>query len=257
MVGQIPQPEPIAAVGVGAVVLSAVYWIFGFLRMGTAGLTAQAAGARNSAEVAAMLTRSLMIGLAGGVVLIVLQSLIFWGAFQLSPASAEVEGLARQYMQIRIWSAPAAIAVFGINGWLIAQERTRAILTLQLWMNGLNVSFDLLFVLGLGWGVGGVATATFIAEWGGLAMGLSAAIGEEITFAGGEVEQMNFPDYPALRMPDMPQVSVRILENQERLNGVGEVAVPPAAPALANALFDLTGERVRSLPLNKRFTFWA
>lgn len=172
VVGQIPQAEPIAAVGVGAVVLTAVYWIFGFLRMGTAGLTAQAAGAKDNAEVAALLTRSLMIGLGGGLALILLQALIFRGAFAISPASPEVEAMAREYMQIRIWSAPAAIAVFGINGWLIAQERTRAVLTLQLWMNGLNVSFDLLFVLGLGWGVGGVAFATFIAEWGGLAMGL-------------------------------------------------------------------------------------
>lgn len=92
---------------------------------------------------------------------------------------------------------------------------------------------------------------------GGLAMGLSAAIGEEITFEQGRVTQMNFPDYPPLRMPDMPQVSVRILENQPRLHGVGEVAVPPAAPALANALYDLTGTRHRSLPLNKEVSFWA
>jgi MATE family multidrug resistance protein len=75
-------------------------------------------------------------------------------------------------MQIRIWSAPAAIAVFGITGWLIAQERTRAVLVLQVWMNGVNVALNLWFVLGLGWGVNGVAFATFLAEWSGLAMGL-------------------------------------------------------------------------------------
>ena len=172
VVGQIPAPEPIAAVGIGAVFLTAIYWIFGFLRMGTAGLTAQAVGQGDAAEVSALLTRSLMIGLAGGLALILLQPLIFLGAFALSPASAEVEGLARDYMQIRIWSAPAAIAVYGINGWLIAQERTRAVFLLQLWMNGLNVVLDLVFVLGLGWGVSGVAFATFLAEWSGLAMGL-------------------------------------------------------------------------------------
>ncbi len=172
VVGQIPEATPIAAVGVGAVVISAVYWIFGFLRMGTAGLTAQARGEGNTAEVAALLTRSLMIGLAGGLALIVLQALIWRGAFAVSPAGPEVEDLARSYMQIRIWSAPAAIAIFGINGWLIAQERTRDVLILQVWMNGVNVALDLWFVLGLGWGVGGVAFATFLAEWSGLAMGL-------------------------------------------------------------------------------------
>ncbi|APX24257.1 MAG: MATE family efflux transporter [Rhodobacteraceae bacterium] len=172
VVGQIPQPEPIAAVGVGAIVISAVYWIFGFLRMGTVGLAAQAAGAGDRDEVAALLSRALLIGLAGGALLILLQPLIFAGAFAVSPASPEVEALAREYMRIRIWSAPAAIAIYGITGWLIAQERTRSVFALQLWMNGINVCLDLVFVLGLDRGVGGVATATFLAEYAGLAMGL-------------------------------------------------------------------------------------
>lgn len=172
VVGQIPEPEPIAAVGVGAIILSSIYWVFGFLRMGTTGLTSQAAGQGNDAEVAALLTRSLMIGLAGGLAFILLQPLIYRAAFALSPASDEVETLARSYMQIRIWSAPAAIAVYGITGWLIAQERGRAVLMLQLWMNGVNIGLDFLFVLGFGWGVEGVALATFLAEWSGFAMGL-------------------------------------------------------------------------------------
>jgi MATE family multidrug resistance protein len=172
VVGQMGSAAPIGAVGIGAVVLSAIYWIFGFLRMGTTGLAAQALGQGNRAEVAALLTRVLMIGFVGGAVIILLQVPILWAAFRLSPASAEVEALARGYMQIRIWSAPAAIAVFGITGWLIAQERTRGVLVLQLWMNGINVGLNFWFVLGLGWGVNGVAFATFIAEWTGLAMGL-------------------------------------------------------------------------------------
>ncbi|WP_425038219.1 MATE family efflux transporter [Primorskyibacter sp. S187A] len=172
VVGQIPQAEPIAAVGVGAIVLSAVYWIFGFLRMGTTGLTAQAAGAKRSGEVAALLTRSLMIGLAGGVALILLHPLIFWGAFHLSPASHEVEELAREYMAIRIWSAPAAVATFGLSGWLIGQERSGAVMAQQLCINGVNVALSLIFVLGMGFGVAGVAWATFIADWLGLGFGL-------------------------------------------------------------------------------------
>ncbi|MCW1954807.1 MAG: MATE family efflux transporter [Roseobacter sp.] len=172
VVGQIPDAAPIAAVGVGAVILSAIYWVFGFLRMGTTGLTSQAAGRGEAGEVAALLTRALMIGFAGGVFFILIQPLLFWGAFRLSPASAEVEGLAATYMQIRIFSAPAAIAMYGITGWLIAQERTREVLWIQLLMNGVNVGLDLVFVLALGWGVAGVAWATFIAEWSGLMLGL-------------------------------------------------------------------------------------
>lgn len=172
VVGQMGEAAPIGAVGIGAVVLSAIYWIFGFLRMGTTGLAAQALGQGNRAEVAALLTRVLMIGFAGGALIIALQLPILWSAFRLSPASPEVETLARGYMQIRIWSAPAAISVFGITGWLIAQERTRAVLVLQVWMNGINVLLNLWFVLGLGWGVNGVAFATFLADWSALAMGL-------------------------------------------------------------------------------------
>ena len=172
VVGQLGQAAPIAAVGIGAIILSAIYWIFGFLRMGTTGLTSQAHGAGNRAEVAALFTRALMIAWAGGLALILLQLPLFAGAFWVSPASAEVEGLARDYMQIRVWSAPAAISIYGITGWLIAQERTRAVMALQFWINGLNVGLDLWFVLGLGWGVQGVAFATYLAEWSGLAMGL-------------------------------------------------------------------------------------
>ncbi len=172
VVGQMGLAAPIGAVGIGAIILTALYWIFGFLRMGTTGLTSQARGANQPGEVAAMLTRALMIGLAGGITIIVLQVPVFWGAFQIAPASAEVEALARDYMQIRVFSAPAIIAMYGVTGWLIALERTRAVLAIQLLMNGLNIGLDLWFVMGLDWGVAGVAWATFIAEWSGLALGL-------------------------------------------------------------------------------------
>ncbi|MBN2907106.1 MAG: MATE family efflux transporter [Rhodobacteraceae bacterium] len=182
VVGQLGQAAPIGAVGIGAIILSAIYWIFGFLRMGTTGLTAQAWGARDHAEVDAMLSRALMIGGAVGVAMILLQVPLFAGAFRISPASPEVEGMARQYMAIRVWSAPAAVALYGITGWLIAQERTRAVLAIQLWMNGINIALDLWFVLGLDWGVQGVAVATFLAEWSGAGLGLWLCRG---AFRGG------------------------------------------------------------------------
>jgi len=172
VVGQLGDPAPIGAVGLGAVILTSVYWAFGFLRMGTVGLAAQAIGARDRAEVAALLTRVLMIGAGAGVALILLQVPILAAALWLSPASAEVEALVRSYLTIRIFSAPAAIALYGITGWLIAQERTGAVLALQLVQNGLNIALSAFLVLGLDFGVPGVAWATFVAEWAGLALGL-------------------------------------------------------------------------------------
>jgi multidrug resistance protein, MATE family len=172
VVGQLGEAAPIGAVGLGAVILATLYWVFGFLRMGTSGLAAQAQGAGDRAERAAVLMRALIVGLAAGLVLIVLQLALVAGAFSLAPASAEVEALTRSYLAIRIWGAPATIGLYAVTGWLVGVERTRAVFVLQLWINGLNIGLDLWFVLGLGWGVPGVATATLIAEWTGLALGL-------------------------------------------------------------------------------------
>ena len=172
VVGQLGLAAPIGAVGIGAIIITAIYWLFGFLRMGTTGLTAQAIGSGDKPETSALLVRGIIIGLVAGLVLIIVQVPIFLGALQLSPASMEVESLAQKYLQIRVYSAPAAIALFGITGWLIAKEKTREVLLLQLALNGINITLDLVFVLNLGWGVEGVAIATLIAEWSGLIFGL-------------------------------------------------------------------------------------
>jgi MATE family multidrug resistance protein len=172
VVGQMGLATPIGAVGIGAVILTGLYWIFGFLRMGTTGFAAQAIGAGDGAENASILIRALGIAAMGGLAIIILQTPLFAFGFWLSPASNEVEVLARAYMQIRVWSAPFLIATFAITGWLVAAERTRDILVIQLLMNGVNIGLDLLFVLGLGWGVQGVAVATVIAEISGCGLGL-------------------------------------------------------------------------------------
>lgn len=172
VVSQTGAIAPTGGVGIGAVILSTIYWVFGFLRMGTTGLVGQAEGAGDRAEVSALLSRALLIALAAGLGLMLLQGMIFRGAFWLSPASDEVEGLAEEYLSIRIWSAPAAIAVYALTGWLIAMEQTGRVLILQLVMNGVNIVLDLWFVLGLGWGVSGVAIATVIAEVTGATLGL-------------------------------------------------------------------------------------
>jgi len=172
VVGQLGEVAPIGAVGLGAIILTSIFWFFGFLRMGTVGLTSQALGAKDDREVEALLARVLIAGLGFGALLILVQVPLFWMSLAIAPSSVEVEALAKSYLGIRIWSAPAAIALYGISGWLLAHERARAVLLLQVWMNGLNILLDLWFVLGLDWGVEGVAFATFIAEWSGALLGL-------------------------------------------------------------------------------------
>jgi multidrug resistance protein, MATE family len=172
VIGQIGQAAPLAAVGLGAMILATFYWVFGFLRMSTSGLAAQAAGAGDLVERDAVLLRALGIGAVAGLALVAAQGLIFGLALRLAPASEAVETSARLYLSIRIWGAPATVMLYAVTGWLIALERTRAVLVLQLVQNGLNVGLDVLFVLSFGWGIAGVASATLIAEYSGLLLGL-------------------------------------------------------------------------------------
>ena len=164
VVGQLGEAAPIGAVGTGALIITAILWIFGFLRMGTVGLAGQAVGAGDTAEVSAILSRALLVGGMGGAAVILLQWPIIAFALWVQPASAEVEALVRDYMTIRIWSAPAAIGLYGITGWLIAQERTGGVFAIQLVQNGLNMALSWLLGLELGWGVQGVAAATLVAD---------------------------------------------------------------------------------------------
>lgn len=172
VIGQLGQAAPLGAVGMGAVVLATLYWAFGFLRMSTSGLAAQAEGARDAAERSAVLLRALVVALLAGAALILLQAPLFAAAFAIAPASAEVEGLAKTYLAIRIWGAPATIALYALTGWLIGVERTKGVLILQLWQNGLNIVLALWVVLHMGWGIEGVAVATLIAEMTGLLLAL-------------------------------------------------------------------------------------
>ncbi len=172
VIGQLGQAAPLGAVGMGAVVLATLYWAFGFLRMSTSGLAAQAEGAGDMTERSAVLLRALVVALLAGAALILLQAPLFAAAFAIAPASAEVERLAQTYLAIRIWGAPATIALYALTGWLVGVERTKGVLVLQLWQNGLNILLALWVVLGLGWGIEGVAFATLIAEMTGLLLAL-------------------------------------------------------------------------------------
>ncbi len=164
VIGRLGEAKYLGGVALGALIFSTVYWAFGFLRMGTTGLTAQAKGAGDGNEIRATLGRSLLIAAAIGLLIICLQWPIKWLAFKLLPGEADVESLARGYYAIRIWSAPAALANYAVLGWFIGLGRAGKALTVQIVLNGINAALDVLFVWGLGWGVHGVAAGTLIAE---------------------------------------------------------------------------------------------
>ncbi|TCS62937.1 MATE family efflux transporter [Varunaivibrio sulfuroxidans] len=162
--GRLPGPQAIGAVAIGALVFNFIYWGFGFLRMGTSGFTAQAKGAGDHDEVRAVLARAVILALALGVGVTLLQVPIAELAFGLIKTGHEVETMARTYVAVRIWGAPAALVNYAFLGWFIGMQNTRAALYLQVAMNLLNVALDILFVPVMGMGVEGIAVATLISE---------------------------------------------------------------------------------------------
>jgi MATE family multidrug resistance protein len=175
VVGQIPDPAYIGAVAVGSLVFTFAFWGFGFLRMATTGLTAQALGARDEPELISVLGRALLIAVAAGLGLILLQWPIREIAFYLLEGSPEVEALARDYFDIRIWAAPVTLANYALLGWFIGLGRTGTGLFLQLVLNLTNMALDALFVLRFGWAVEGVALGTLLAEMVATVVGLWVA----------------------------------------------------------------------------------
>ena len=173
VVGRIPDPAYIGAVAIGSLIFTLVFWAFSFLRMGTTGLTAQAHGAGDGDEVVAVLGRALLIAVAVGAALVLLERPLGAAAFAFLDGSERVEMLARDYFEIRIWAAPMTLVNYALLGWLIGLGRTDLGLVLQLLLNVTNIALDALFVLGFGWDVRGVALGTLIAETAAAGAGLA------------------------------------------------------------------------------------
>lgn len=198
IIGRLPDPANLAGIALGAMVFSFVYWAFGFLRMGTTGLTAQAWGACDEVEMRAALGRALLIAVSVGAALWALQVPIGWAALRLVEGSADAEAHARTYFDVRIWSAPFTLANYALLGWFIGQGRAGTALLLQLILNTLNIVLDVWFVVGLEWGVAGVAAGTVIAESVAAVCGLVLAA-FQLRRIGGAWDLARLKDAAALR----------------------------------------------------------
>ena len=164
VIGQLGDASLIGAVAVGALIFTFLFWAFGFLRMGTTGLTAQAYGANHASEIRAALGRALLIAGIAGIGLLVLQLPLKWLAFELVQGSGAVEQEAHTYFGIRMWSAPFTLANYAVLGWLVGMQQTRLAMVLQIFLNGLNASLHPLFVLRFNLGVAGIAGGTLMRE---------------------------------------------------------------------------------------------
>lgn len=170
IVGHLGSASYIGAIAVGGMLFNMIYWIFGFLRMGTSGLTAQAYGVHDLKEVTRILLRSTGISLMLALALLILQYPIRLIAFELIDTSAEVQQLATLYFHICIWGAPATLGLYSFSGWFIGMQNSRFPMFIAITQNIVNIVASLLFVFVFGMKVEGVALGTLIAQYAGLFM---------------------------------------------------------------------------------------
>lgn len=192
VVGHLPHAHQLAAVAVGGSLYSLLVWTFGFLRMGSTGFAAQACGRCDGGALRQVLSQGLL--LAGGLALLgsLLVIPLLPALLALMQPGAALDALARDYLHIRLFGLPAALASYALIGWLLGTQNARAPLLMLLTANLLNVALDLWFVLGLDWGVAGAAWASVLAEWSGALLGLALARRRLGAYVGRA-------DWPALR----------------------------------------------------------
>lgn len=170
IVGHLGSATYIGAIAVGGMLFSMIYWIFGFLRMGTSGLTAQAYGRRDLAEVILSFVRSVGIAFGLGLLLILLQYPILKVAFMLIDATPAIKELASLYFRICIWGAPAVLGLYSFAGWFVGMQNSRFPMYIAITQNVVNIAASLFFVFVWNRGVAGVAMGTLVAQYAGLLM---------------------------------------------------------------------------------------
>ncbi len=172
VMGHLDAAHYLGGVAIGSIIFSFLFWAFGFLRMSTTGLSAQAFGQQNRLLLEKILLKSVLSSLVIAAIILVAQPLISTIAFNLLESSVAVEQQAKVYFDIRIWSTPAILVNYVLLGWFIGKQATRYALVLVLTVTLSNMVLDILFVVGLGMAVDGVAHASVIAEYLGLIVGL-------------------------------------------------------------------------------------
>ena len=170
IVGHLGATAYIGAIAVGGLLFNILYWNFGFLRMGTSGLTSQAYGRKDKDAEIRVLVQAVSVGLFSALAMLILQYPIERLAFRLLDTSAEVEQYAVTYFRICIWGAPAVLAQYGFTGWFIGMQNSRYPMYIAIVMNVINIVCSSCFVFLFGMKVEGVALGTVVAQYSGVIM---------------------------------------------------------------------------------------
>lgn len=172
IMGHMGNAAYIGAISVGSMIFNILYWVFGFLRMGTSGLTSQALGRRDLQEVTILLVRSVAVALVVALLIIVMQWPIRQLAFMIIAPEMDIMRLATVYFGICVWGAPAMLTLYGLTGWLIGMQNTRFPMIISISQNVVNIAASVFLVFGLGMNVKGVAWGTVVAQYVGVAIAL-------------------------------------------------------------------------------------
>ena len=171
--GHLGRTEYIGAIAVGAMMFNLIYWNFGFLRMGTAGMTAQAYGRGDIGEATTILVRAAALALSIAAAILILQMPLQWIMLSVIDPSPEVTEFVKTYFNICIWGAPAMLLDMGIKGWFIGMQDSRTPMFMSIGVNIANVATSLAAVYLLDMGFAGIPVGTVVAEYAGMAYGLT------------------------------------------------------------------------------------
>ncbi|MBB4814533.1 MATE family multidrug resistance protein [Pseudomonas rhodesiae] len=173
VIGHLPHAHQLGAVAVGASLYTFLAWAMGFLRMGSTGFAAQAAGRKDGAALRQILLQGLLLALGLAILLGTVGIPLSHMALEWMQPSAQLNQLTRDFFHTRLFGLPAALASYALVGWFLGTQNARAPLAILLTTNLVNIALNLWFVLGLEWGVAGSARASVIAEWTGALLGLA------------------------------------------------------------------------------------
>ncbi|MCR5078277.1 MAG: MATE family efflux transporter [Prevotella sp.] len=174
IVGHIGNETYISAIAVGSMIFNVIYWLLGFLRMGTSGMTAQAYGRADGMACISVLFRTLTIGIVLGILFVLCQRGIEWGMLRLMGTPNAARELVAEYFRIVVWGAPAMLGLYGLTGWFVGMQDTRTPMMVAVIQNVLNIIVSLFCVFSLGWSIQGVAAGTLFAQWAGFLMAVVA-----------------------------------------------------------------------------------
>jgi MATE family multidrug resistance protein len=184
VIGHLPHAHQLGAVAVGASMYIFLAWMMGFLRMGTTGFSAQAAGRGDGTALRQILVQGLLLSVLLSMLLGAIATPFSAVALSVMQPSAELHELSLDFFHIRLFGLPAALASYALVGWFLGTQNARAPLAILLTTNLVNIALNLWFVLGLDWGVAGSARASVIAEWSGALLGLWLTRGALRKFPG-------------------------------------------------------------------------